>query len=570
MPQEWSSIVPQVNTEAEFFEILNDFGDPLELIREALSNAIDAKATAFSIKFSTQEIDGSTRLVIDLHDNGKGMTRAILEKDFWGLGHSSSRNDPTAIGEKGHGTKIYLRSQRVEVKTQSDEGSFESVCDMPLAALYRHEIHQPRIRTIDSFREGTGTEIRIIGYNDNERSRFRQDLIRDYLLWFTKLGSIEKALGIESFSNFQVLLHALDVAAPEAIQFGHVFPDENSDIQKLFETLNVKAADHYVKRFMYPCQRLPNHPEITYDMFVSVEGDEIKRLYNPMLRDKRRADTGTYRVSDRYGLWLCKDYIPIERYNEWITGFGSGSNAFVLLHAFVNCQKLKLTANRKSIANTDVRVLEDLRVAVKEKIESIDSYLQTQGVYTLRTWQEEERTNRQEADEFTRRVRNLSARRVARVDGHRLLEPKNESELFGLFITLHALRPDLFPFEPLDYNTYRGIDMIARNTSASPVTEGTRWYVEFKYLLQNKFNHAFTNLRYIVCWDFDRSVADGTEFAGIGDDTRKLKVADDEHGRRIYFLDSPTVRSKIEIIRLTEYLRDKLDLSFDIEVVRHE
>jgi hypothetical protein len=206
-----------------------------------------------------------------------------------------------------------------------------------------------------------------------------------------------------------------------------------------------------------------------------------------------------------------------------------------------------------------------MRSAVQQRIEEVDSFLQSQGLYTLRNWQEEDRTNQQEKAEFDRRVRNVKSRRVAALDDRRLLEPINESELFGLFVTLCTLRPDLFPFEPLDYNTTRGIDLIARNRNASPVTEGERWYVELKHTLQTRFNHSFTNLRFILCWDFDRSIADGSEFTGIGDEVRTLRVAEDSEGRRVYFLDAPASRTRISVIRLTEYLKDRLDLSFELE-----
>lgn len=33
---EWEKIIPKVNESAEFLEIASDFGDPLELFREAL------------------------------------------------------------------------------------------------------------------------------------------------------------------------------------------------------------------------------------------------------------------------------------------------------------------------------------------------------------------------------------------------------------------------------------------------------------------------------------------------------------------------------------------------------
>ena len=115
---EWQTIQPQVSAEAEFLEIVHDFGNPLEIIREAVSNSIDARATWIKISFNVEEIEGSKRLVIMLIDNGDGMTREVLSRDFWGLGYSPSRERKDAIGEKGHGTKIYLRSESVAVRTK--------------------------------------------------------------------------------------------------------------------------------------------------------------------------------------------------------------------------------------------------------------------------------------------------------------------------------------------------------------------------------------------------------------------------------------------------------------------
>ena len=58
----------------------------------------------------------------------------------------------------------------------------------------------------------------------------------------------------------------------------------------------------------------------------------------------------------------------------------------------------------------------------------------------------------------------------------------------------------MFEFEPLDYNTSRGIDIIGRNKSDNKITEGEFWYIELKHILQSKrFNHAFEYLRWIIC-----------------------------------------------------------------------
>lgn len=562
----WEEIQPQVNAEAEFLEIVHDFGNPLEVIREGISNAIDAHASSIKIAFTVEEIEGSKRLVIRFTDDGDGMTREVLSRDFWGLGHSPSRARKDAIGEKGHGTKIYLRSEAVIVRTQCTEGAYLSECLRPMSALTQRRLHRPKLAAVDRFQKHSGTEIKIVGYNDNERSKFVQDIVKDYLLWFTKVGSIERVFGINERTSFSVHLMCLDRTDYEEIPFGHPFPCENSDIEKLFEEKGASAADWYVKTYVRKSERLTNHPEVTFDAVISVEGDEVKRTYNPMIRQRRRFESGRYRVSDRYGIWLCKDYIPITRVNDWIAGFGSGSNAFVLLHGFVNCQSLKLTANRGDIANTDPLILEELKSAVQRLISQVDTELGDKGIYTLRGWQEESRTLQQERTEFTRRIKGLKDRRVATRDERLFVEPQNESELFGLFINVYALYPDIFDFEPLDYNTTRGIDIIARNRTQNLITEGEHWYVELKYMLQaNRFNHAFEYLRWIICWDFDRTVGLGTELQGIEEnDVRRVQAATD-NGYPVYFLDSRKKARKIQVIRLKEYLKQRLGLEFDMQ-----
>ena len=82
-----------------------------------------------------------------------------------------------------------------------------------------------------------------------------------------------------------------------------------------------------------------------------------------MLRGRGRAPLpGMYQVQERYGLWLTKDYIPIQRKNEWVTSRGS---EFTKFHAFLNCQSLRLTANRGSIENTPTEIIDALETAAR-------------------------------------------------------------------------------------------------------------------------------------------------------------------------------------------------------------
>lgn len=560
---EWKHIEPKVNLEGEFLEIANDFGDPLEILREAISNSVDAGATWARIEVKVEEIEGGDALVILIEDNGRGMDLEALEQRFWGLGFSEHKKDPTTIGEKGHGTKIYLRSERVSVHTQTERQAFESECERPLRALTQGKVHRPRIKEIPKYQEHTGTTITVTGYNKNERSKFTQEIVRDYILWFTKVGSVEKIFGHTKFNDFVIDLKCLNSSDFERMPFGHPFPEEESDINILFDRYGSNAANFYVKRIVKKDCRLEKFPDVTYDIVISVEGDQVKRKYNPQIRERRSKDSGQYKVGDRYGIWLCKDYIPVERVNDWISGFGSGSNAFTLLHGFINCQKLKLTANRGSIANTDPNVIMELKSALGKVLDEIDSDLAQKGIYTLFDWQAEERTLEQEKKDFESRIKSIAKRKRAELEGRILIEPRNEAELFGLFATVCALRPDLFSFAPTDYSTSRGIDIIAKNKLSD--VDALYWYVELKYLLRTKLNHGFKHLRWIVCWDFESSIDQGSEFGAIQEkDIRKLEVSKSD-GRTLYFLNSPTAQIKVQVIRLQEFLKESLGLEFKAE-----
>jgi len=481
---QWESFEPQVDVSSEFREIAGDFGDPLEIVREAISNAFDAQATEIRILFEVRQIRGNGRLVIEFEDNGKGMAFDVLKGHFWGLGQSTSREDPDKIGEKGHGTKIFLRSENVYVKTQTEVEACESVCERPWESLGTNQMHKPSIRRTEKWRDGTGTLVVVEGYNDNERSLFTSSVVRDYIYWFTKFGSIELLAGRHGSEGLRIKLRCLDAPGYEELDFGHRFPHENSNAEQLFATLGPNAADYFVKRFLYLDQRLEDMPEVSYDMIFSIEGDQAKRAYNPLLRDRARKGKGTYKVGDRYGIWLCKDYIPVQRVNEWITGFGTGSNSYTLLHGFINCQHLKLTANRGSVKNTSTKLLEAIRSDFGARLDEIDKDLSGNGIFTLFDWQSEQRTQAQEKGDFERRRKIISTKKRATFDGLELFEPNNEAELFGLFMEIYSKSPGSFHFEPLDYSTSRGIDMVCRVKTANGVTDPEFSYLELKYLLK--------------------------------------------------------------------------------------
>ena len=567
----WVDISPKVSENAEFFEIANDFGNPLEIIREAISNAYDWHATHIDIKFTVETIDGYDSLVIEFCDNGDGMSKDTLINNFWDLGNSLSRNDTSKIGEKGHGTKIYLRSKKVIVRTYDGiHEPYESICENAFAHLSAARMHTPRIRALDHSIP-KGTFIRVEGYNNNIQTNYTQLVVKDYILWFTKMGSFELEIPGKERPSFFVNLQCLDKDEYERIEFGHVFPKESNDINSLFEKYEEDAADHFVKRYSYINRRLESRSDIGYDVVIYVEGNAVKNEYNPLLRKRKDVQRGSYKVSDRYGLWLCKDYIPVQNINTWITGFGTGSNSATLLHGFINCQKLKLTANRGTVANTDPSVTEELKKEINIILDEIQEDLYKNNFDTLQQWQLEQKTLNTEQVQFDTRKKAINTSPYYVIMGRNFLVPRNESELFGFFISLYTLFPDKFDFEPLDYDTKIGVDIIARNKTENKISDCEYWYIELKKTLsKQEFNHSFRNIRYIVCWDIAKDMKDGTYVSSIVEnDERKLTIVNLDNGNKAYFLDDPAGRSsiRIKILPLKEWIANELNLEPITDIV---
>ncbi len=274
------------------------------------------------------------------------------------------------------------------------------------------------------------------------------------------------------------------------------------------------------------------------------------------------APAGAYTIQERYGLWLCKDFIPIQKKNEWITQKGSEYTRF---HAFLNCQDLRLTANRGSVDNTASEIIEDIRKAVIRIYEDI---IKGNDWLTLE-WLENEavsfNTIQKEKADFEWRLKRLQSRKIADYKGIRLVEPTQENGVFSMFMQLKAIEPDMFPFTIIDYDTHVGIDVIAKAKDDIPIKSSKLFYVEFKNYLKKEFNHSFENLHSIVCWDVDtRIIKNGDEVSDISQQRRTLKIIPptDNNDYTRYFLDDIRSNRKIEVIVLKRYLEEFAGIIF--------
>lgn len=562
--QDWTNettLIPKVDETREFLEIATDFANPLDIVREAISNAYDAKCSFIKIHFEVVKKYGEYVLKITIEDDGEGMDDKGLEA-FFSLGSSPRRqqkeSDDAVIGEKGHGTKIYFNSDLVEVTTTKGITVYHARMDRPYAHLHDNTIPSVEIRSKPNIQLLKGTKIEIIGYNRNRRELFNHERLHDHIVWFTKHGSFEKEFGIISNENVVVYLKGVDRQDEERIVFGHPFPPESESVEKLFNVHLAYAPDYYCRRWI-KSGRLPDFPDIQYQAVFYLEGDRVKRDYNLMLRRQGSSKPGAYQVQERYGLWVCKDYIPVQRKNEWITIKGT---EFTKFHAFVNCQALRLTANRGSIENTPAEILVNLERVMRnlfnEILESDDwaqlDYL-TQEVYAYQTEEKEKK-------DYERRAKKAKSSRIADYKNITLIEPRQENGVYATFVALQAVEPDLFPFEIVDYDTHNGIDVLAKTRDNVDVGKSNLKYVEFKHTLTDTFNHSFRYLHSIVCWksqvQHDQSIED------ISGAKRKMTITprsgNDDY--TMYMLDDPREPHKIQVFVLEDYLKEKLGIVF--------
>ena len=583
------TLTPTVKPSQEFIEIAFDFANPLDLVREAISNAFDAGADHIKLGFDVIQEYGFDVFKIIIEDNGSGMDLNDLQS-FFDLGNSTrsewKRQNPvdcTFIGEKGHGTKIYFNSDSIVVETLKQTSNkpkiYNATMINPRRELYSGKIPDVKVTEQDTESKTHYTKIIIKGYNGNKSDKFTHDRLKDYIIWFTKMGSIEKELGILNNENVVLELKGIDRNEKdlgyETIHFGHVFPAESTSSKGLLKSYTLDAAKHYCKKVIVANEYLDDQAgHIAIQAVFYIEGNNVKYKYNPMIRRKKlKPKPGAYTVQERYGLWICKDYIPVQRKNDWIVEKGS---EFTKFHAFINCQALKLTANRGSIENTESYILEALhkkageiynRVYKETALPDLDMLdREVNAIYTVE----------KEARDFDRRTKFIDKSRVADYKGIKLFEPRQEIGVYTLFMQLSQIEPNLFPFTILDYDTKSGIDAIViKNEDINkPLRDCGKLYVEFKNILDRRFNHSFSKLQSIVCWDLAKkrsedSLSDGDEVLDITLDNAKkriLHVVKPSEENKLdytrYFLDNESLAEKIEVFVLKTYLKEKLGIEF--------
>lgn len=340
---------PKVNEVNEFLEIASDFEDPLEVIRESLSNSYDANSGEILIEIN-QRPTGSE---IIIEDDGDGMTSDELES-FFDLGNSTKRGkENDSIGYKGHGTKIFYKSDRIEVSSANEGTNLRAIMENPWEKLNNGILPEYEVTERETSSANTGTRIKITGFKSGrgfEPASLTYNKIEHYLKWKTLGGSTAHFFDDEC-REIEITIRLgdqIDDSCDELVTNNKFeFPDEQLEPGD-GQFPEARMCKHYE----------PQELEITADSGETATLQVVGMVGGKEARD----ELPTYgRHSAQFGIWLAKDHIKIERLNEAI----SHDNEFLHFLFIANCQEIELSSNRGKVRNKSSPIYE----AVKDRLD---------------------------------------------------------------------------------------------------------------------------------------------------------------------------------------------------------
>ncbi len=551
-----------IDTGYEFYQTIIDFDHPIQIFREAFQNSVDEDATEVYCLVKMERRLGQEDLYIDIWDNGTGLRKDNAEC-FFGLAKSTKvdkNKTPLTgkLGYKGHGTKVFFKSERVEICSKIPNGKVWGVIlDDAVKQIrdsnnfkYSDFLNEEDLsfKFPKEFKSGFFVRIKNPTHFKTQFTRFMLNhmYMKDYTKWYTVFGNIRASffkpgkrkylylhgLNIDHFMKGYNDLKSIDPVPEfvkldgidfEKITMGHYFPPErvaDKQMQQYAKKvgLNKPYSDYYSKEIFKDRVYLDNN--LFFDFIIHVEGYETKRRYDILLskRGPSPIDKNLLHTDgERYGLWACKGGVPIEKIDDWIIG-GRGVGTYTYLHAFVDCDAFELTGTRGSIRNTDIEIIQKIKDKINERLS--DRKIKN-DLAERQAWEEHERTLRSiddDQNELRRRFKDSESKKMIHLpEGQIVFEPTktrngySESESLILLIQLLTLYPKLFPFKIMDYNTTKGIDFVTKKGEHPE-------YIELKGTMQSKVNHSFRYIYKFICYDIDLKEGD------ILSDIEDLKV----------------------------------------------
>lgn len=491
---------PRVRDISLFKEIAQNLVNPLEVIREAISNSHDAEAKTISIIISR---NSAGVFILEIQDDGKGINLPNIHR-FFNLG-DSTKTKP-GIGEKGLGTKTFFKSEFIRIYTQTKNNeAYEIKMDNPWRNLCNNNLPQYMINSVNPTPGKGGTNIIIGGYVvDNPEKYFNIETIKDYIVWFTAAGSFKTHfVNYPELNNYvynmqiapRIFLDDKILGVKEEVSGIHPFYPPQENPKEDSSEMIYKRSINYCRHFG-PFHRATNinGQYVSLQMYGTVSGLNCRRNIVRL----RQGET----IKSRFGIYLAKDFIPFTKRNNLIKD--------PIYHHFdihINSQAFELTADRNNLSNEDdpqVKwVLDESKKIINEEIIPIAE----SGYFRLRKIEEIEYGIAEKKHKLCNRLEIFDKMDNLDIRGFAIEKrPDNESQVALLFTAL--ISNDIFK-EHMKY-----IDRIGHYSHQSTTdmicidNKNKNVLVEIEYKLSNLFkhDHPYETFDYVVCWDVDLDV----------------------------------------------------------------
>lgn len=508
-------IHPRVNAAREFLEIAKDFKDSKEIIREALSNSWDAGATHVEMKFSLVPVRGTRRkrIRVEITDDGEGMSSDPREvigcseiEGFFNLGDSHKQQG--AIGSKGHGTKIYYKSEGITVDTWKNGKHIHARSKAsPWDTLRQGDVPTFIYDEQDDTSHPPGTRIRVDGFQAKHKDFKTLDPLLEYIHWYTVLGSFGSYFGDRRAMDVKI---EPATGYPVSVEFGFRFPEEQTDLEEGTDSICKVFGP-----FEFPGGDTEDGKRVTVQLVGALLGESHRHI-----------------VPDTYnqmGLWLCKDFIRIERDNKIFEEIFSGQYYYRQWLIFANCDAFDLTANRNNIRN-DQEEYDSAVAAIKEFCRRIrDDEFVREYYRKKRSEDDKKRQDKQKEVEAQKRAKREKRRkeRMNRYNGRTAFpfgdhltgapakKPRNEGETALLLQAMISSGHEGVDFVVGEYTTHMGADLVIEGVDKHGDPETKVAEIVFSLDKLTQWPHPVTGFDVVVCYELgaakERFVLDGFE-----------------------------------------------------------
>lgn len=488
--------IPKVKDCSVFKETALNTVSPLEVLREAISNCDDANSNKILI---TIERDIEGQLIITIEDDGEGMDIEGLHK-FFNLGFSFK--SVSKIGEKGLGTKIFYKSDKLYLETYNGKGiGYIAEMDKPWERICQNEIPHYELKKINNTQK-RGTKISIVGYKiDNPEKFFNVEVIRDYIHWFTACGSFRNVFA--NNMHIRELINNIDTVPQisiydkinnknEVMVGIHEFEEPNENLIDNSYILENKKSRDYARAFG-PFNRTTNIGSdcVSVQIYGTISGINAKEKVCKLPEGEE--------YKDRFGLYLCKDFIPCIKMNS-LLNVGEPYH----YHIMVNSQNFNLTSDRNNISNIDDLKVKWVLSQAKDILENQIKPIAQREYFDMIKKEDDYYKILKKKQRTEKNIRKIiKSEDLGIKDVQILKKPKNEFETALLFTSIissskyHEYIRDIYGI--LSYSSKTPTDMICLNN------DGINILVEVELKLSNffKHKHPIETVDYIVCWSVD-------------------------------------------------------------------